>query len=679
MAKAKSNGDGRDAGSAQTGEVLAAALAAQRAGDPERAAALSRRILAQSPDQPDALQILGVALAQLGESDDAAASFERALALQPDNAGVLFNHATLMRRAGQDGKAAGLFRAAIAAAPDHVEALYNFGHLQQERGDLQAAATLMRRALAVRPLYARGWSGLATVLKSTGAVEAAMAACRHAIALNPKQTVARVTLANLCRDAGHAEEALGQLRAALSIEPENGSVLAYLVHQLQQCCDWAELPMLGARLDVANAAAIAAGRVPPEPPFAQLSRIDDPARNLVLARGWSHAFTGIVPLPAAPRPAADEPIRIGYLSNDLQDHPVGQLVAGLFPRHDRTRLHVSAYSWARDDGSTVRQRIATGVDSFVDFAGLGHVDAAERIRADGIEILIDLKGQTQGQRLEIMACRPAPVQATFLGFPGSSGAAFIDYIIGDRIVLPEGAESWLAEQPVRLPDCYMPPPDMALPDAPAGRRRDWSLPDDSVVLASFNNGYKIEPLLFDAWMAILKAAPSSVLWLHHYNDLVAGNLATEAKRRGVDPARLMFADRPARDVHLARLAHADLALDTRVFNGHVTTLDALCAGLPVITIGGRHFASRVAASLLIAAGMSELVMADCDGYVEKALALIGDVEQRVALRRRLQSARFSAPLFDAARYARGFDRALEAMAQRHRAGMPLAPIDVPAV
>src|SRR5690606_38795651 len=257
-------------------------------------------------------------------------------------------------------------------------------------------------------------------------------------------------------------EALSQLRAALEIDPANGQALAYLVHQLQQACDWRDLPQLGARLDAANEAAVAAGASPPEPMFAQLARVDDPARNLALARAHLREFERIAPLPsvgpASAIVAADAaPIRIGWLGGDFEDHPVGQLVASVIRRHDRTRFHASVYSWSPDDGSAVRRRIEAGADSFVDIAALDLRAAAERIRADGIEILIDLMGHTQGQRLGILAHRPAPVQATFLGFPGGTGAGFIDYILADRIVLPPEHVPFYVEQPVWLPHAYMPP------------------------------------------------------------------------------------------------------------------------------------------------------------------------------------------------------------------------------
>jgi len=655
--------------------LLEDALAAQRAGDADRAVALARRFLAVQPDRPDALQVLAVALARKGSIAEATRTFAHALTLAPDDAGLLYNYATLLRREGKDEHAIELFRRAIVAAPDHAEALYNFGHLLQTRGDLEAAAKLMQRAVAVRPLYARGWSGLATVLKALGRTEQAVAACRHAIAINPDQTVARITLANLCRDLGHAGEALEQLRTALAIEPENGPALAYLVHLLQQCCDWSDLPALGARLDAANNASIAAGQIPPEPPFAQLARIDDPASHLTLSRGWARAFDGIEPMPAPRRATADGTLRIGYLGNDFVDHPVGQLVAGLLARHDRSRFHVSAYSWGPDDSSATRRRIVAGVDTFVDIGSLDHAAAARRIRDDGIDILIDLKGHTQGHRLDVLAYRPAPVQATFLGYPGTLGAGFIDYVIADRTVLPPASASSFVEQPVWLPDSYMPPFEDDVPPVDAGGRARWRLPSDTPVLASFNNGYKIEPVMFGVWMAILQAHPGSVLWLHRYNDLVTGNLRREAAARGVDPERLVFADRPARDVHLARLALADVALDTRVFNGHATTLDALRAGLPVVTLPGRQFASRVAASLLRAAGLPELIATDLEDYSAKVDTLLRDRARRDTIRQYLR--REAGPLLDPGRYARIFDRALVAMAKRYRSGLAPGPIEVP--
>jgi len=656
------------------GRLLADAVAAQRTGDPAEAVRLSQAVLERSPDHPDALQILAVSFAQLGRLPEATAIFRRALAIAPNDGGLHFNFGILLSRTGDPDGAERAFRAAIAATPDHVEALYSLGHALQERGDLDGADGFLRRALTVRPLYARAWSALAANLRTQGRLDDAIAAAQRAIALNANQVVARVTLANIYRDTGRAREALELLRAALAIEPENGSALAFLYHQLQQCCDWRDLPALGVRLDAADAAAIAAERAPPEPAFAQLTRIDDPARNLALVKAHARTFERIAPMPAAPR-ASGFPIRIAWLGNDLQDHPVGQLLAALLPRHDRKRFHVSAYGWGSDDGSETRRRLVDGLDAYVDIGALDRDAAAARIRTDGIEILIDTKGHTQGHRLDIMARRPAPVQATFLGFPGGTGTSFIDYVIADRIVLPPEHRAYFTEQPAWLPHSYMPPGE-PVPAHAATRRTDWGLPEDGAVLASFNNGYKIEPVLFEAWMRILVATPGAVLWLHRYNDLVADNLRREAEARGVDPARLVFANRPDRKTHLARLALADLALDTRLFNGHVTSLDALRAGVPLVAMLGRHFASRVAASLLTSAGLSDLIAADVAAYEARVLDLLRDPVALSSIRQRLAMARKSAPLFDAALYARDFDRLLIAMAERHRAGHPPAPIEL---
>ncbi|MEX2199877.1 MAG: tetratricopeptide repeat protein [Dongiaceae bacterium] len=658
-------------------DLLAAAFAAHQAGDLDRAASLCRDLLVRQPDMVDAMQILGVVLARQGFFDEADALFGRAIGIAPHDPGLLFNHGNLLKRTGRSDAAAAQFRAAIAAAPDHVEALYNLGHMHQEAGRLDTASMLFRRAVAIRPLYAKGWSALATVLKSQGIADEAMDCARRAIAINPRQTVARLTMASLCRDSGLAEEAIAQLRAVLDLEPDNDGALALLVHQLQQVGDWAMLPALGERLDAANATALHAGNAPPESAFASLARIEDPATNLAIARGWASAVTPSAPLPPVTARARGEfPIRIAYFSNDLRDHPVGQLIAGLLAQHDRARFYVSAYSWGRDDGSETRRRISDAVDSFVDISALDHRAAAQRIRRDDIELLIDLKGHTQGQRLEILACRPAPVQATFLAFPGSSGADFIDYIVADRIVLPPEHRAHYSEEPVWLPHCYLPVEERMPSQASVGTRADWGLPENGLVLASFNNGYKIEPVLFDAWMTILRRVPGAVLWLHRHNDLIAGNLQREATARNIDPERLVFAKRPDRAVHLARLRHADLALDTRIFNGHATTVDALSAGVPLIALCGRHFAARVAASALTAVGLADLVMGSVPDYVETAVSLLQDRNRRLELRRLLEENRHRMPLFDLTGYARAFDKALVAMVERHRAGSPPAPIDI---
>jgi predicted O-linked N-acetylglucosamine transferase (SPINDLY family) len=322
----------------------------------------------------------------------------------------------------------------------------------------------------------------------------------------------------------------------------------------------------------------------------------------------------------------------------------------------------------------MRRRLSRAFDRFVDLAGLSHAGAAQAIHADAVDILVDLKGYTQHARTEIMALRPAPVQASYLGYPGTMGAGFIDYLIADRVVIAPGSEEAYSERIVFLPGSYQ-VNDRKRPLAQTPSRAACGLPEEAVVFCCFNQSYKILPETFATWMRLLRAVPRSVLWLLEANPWAVRNLRREARARGVDPARLIFAPRLPLDRHLARLPLADLVLDTRPYNAHTTASDALWTGVPVVTCPGDTFASRVAASLLVAAGLPELVAATLEDYEALAVRLARAPEERAALRRHLTESRCSMPLFDTPAFTRHLERAYEEMWRKHLAGTKPRPPD----
>jgi len=352
------------------------------------------------------------------------------------------------------------------------------------------------------------------------------------------------------------------------------------------------------------------------------------------------------------------------------------LLVRSFELHDRARFEVRAYSMGPDDRSALRQRVIDAVDAFVDIRETGHRAAAERMAADRIDILIDLTLHTAGSRLEIPALRPAPLQVGWLGFPGSSGAKFFDYLLTDRIVSPPEQARFYSERLAYLPVTFQPNDDRQ-PIAPgAASRAEYGLPAEGFVFCSFNQGYKFEPVLFDLWMGLLRDLPGSVLWLHRLNPLAPKALQREAVNRGVAPERLIFADRPEKPVHLRRLGLADLALDTRIYNGHTTSSDALWAGLPVLTLLGRHYPARVTASVLQAIGLPELVAADLEQYRSIALGLARDPAALSRLKAELAANRRTHPLFDSPHFVRDLERVYLAMWRRQEDGLPPAPIDL---
>jgi len=413
------------------------------------------------------------------------------------------------------------------------------------------------------------------------------------------------------------------------------------------------------------------------PPFFLLAIEASPAEQLTCARRWVEPFARAVPpLPARSfRERQGERIRLGYLSADFHQHATAHLAAELFERHDRTRFEVFAYSYGPDDGSLMRRRLERAFDRFIDVRRLSHAQAAQRIHADAIDILIDLKGHTLNARTAMLAARPAPVQVNYLGYPGTMGADFIDYIIVDRIVAPPADQTYFSEKLVTLPGCYQPTDtrrEIAAPPA----RRECGLPPDGCVFCCFNNTYKITPTFFAIWMRLLTHVPGSVLWLLESNELVRRNLRREAEQRGLDPSRLVFA--PIRPIgeHLARHRHADLFLDTLPCNAHTTANDALWSGLPVLTCAGSTFAGRVAASAVAAAGVPGLIAPSLDAYEQTARDLARTPVRLRELRDTLERNRATAPLFDVAAYARHLETAYARMWERWRAGEPPAAFAV---
>jgi predicted O-linked N-acetylglucosamine transferase (SPINDLY family) len=361
-------------------------------------------------------------------------------------------------------------------------------------------------------------------------------------------------------------------------------------------------------------------------------------------------------------------LRIGYLSSDFQEHPTSRLIAELFEQHDRSRFEIYAYSYGKDDGGKMRTRIAGAVDRFYDIRMTADHNTCKHIERDGVDILVDLKGYTESHRLSLMALRPAPIQIHYLGFPGTTGAPFIDYFISDPVASPQGADELFSECLIRLPHSYQindrkrALPENALP------RSAYGLPDGAFIFGEFNNAYKITRDVFNVWMRLLVAVEGSVLWLYEKNPEATANLRREAEKQGVNPSRIVPALPLPQSEHLQRYRHADLFLDTSPVCGHTTASDALWCGVPVVAIAADSFISRVAASLLCAVGLSELVTTDLAAYEALALALARDPKRLEGLRRHLEEGRMRFPLFDSLASTRALEAAYAHAAKLHRSG-----------
>jgi predicted O-linked N-acetylglucosamine transferase (SPINDLY family) len=493
----------------------------------------------------------------------------------------------------------------------------------------------------------------------------------RAIALKMDSVPAYVRLGAAFRQLKMFEEANECFRTAVALEPTHLTAHGYLVHLDQFACRWERFDEdVAAFVEALSRTEVELSDGQECTPFALVAIPHDPQVMLHASKLEARRQSrGVKPLPARRWTRGEgERIRIGYLSADFFQHATAMLIAEVLERHDRSRFELFLYSHGKDDGSAMRARLSRAGEHWIDCTTMSAEAIARRVREDGIDILVDLKGYTQDHRFRTMAYRAAPLQVSWLGFPGTTGAPFIDYFIGDPVVTPLAHADRFSEKLAQMPLCYQ-PNDRQRPRPQAATRAQWGLPEGRTVLACFNNVYKITPETFASWMRILAATPDAVLWLLDGNEQAKTNLRREAQAAGIDPARLLFSPAVPPHIHVSRLPLADLMLDTWPCNAHTTASDALWSGLPLVTLEGEQFAARVAASLLGAVGLSELVADDVAGYERLVLGLLRDPQRLAAMRARLVAERDRLPLFDAERFARDLDALYERMAERARAGL----------
>jgi predicted O-linked N-acetylglucosamine transferase (SPINDLY family) len=634
----------------------------QQSGDCAGAADRIRKAIAVDPAPAEPWANLAVALALLGQHAAAIDAANEAARRAPRDPAIWTNLAASQFQTGRYGDAERSARAAIAVDSRHARAWYTLALALEPPGRLLEALAAAARAAALAPREV-AYAGLTAQLQETlGQLDTARRTLEAALARTPMAAPLHSQFANLAERLGDLDVAASEHEHALRLQPENGAALSELVFLRKRMGDWHDLAALQAQFRVG----VREGR-PFLTPFTYLSDPSSRAEQRACAERW----TACVTQPARPerRSLGEGRLRVGYLSRDFFDHPTAVLVAGVLEAHDRSRYDVVAYSSGPDDGSALRARVAAACERFVDVRGASPLALAQRIRADGIDVLVDLKGHTDGAPTQVLALRPAPIQVHWLGYPGTLGAPFVDYLVADPVVSPSEEAGDFAEALVLLPWSYQ-SNDRSRVATPPRPRPDCGLPADAVVLCCFNNTYKLNPDVFDAWAKILAAVPRAVLWLlaRGEDDPAIGNLRREAAARGIAPERLVFALRVAQPAYLGLYRHADLFLDTWPYNAHTTASDALWEGCPVLTWRGPTFAGRVAASLLRAVGLPELVAADRDAYVAAAIALANDAPRRARLRAYLEGPGRASPLFDAAGFARSLERAFDVMAAQYRAG-----------
>lgn len=643
------------------------------AGRTREAVARFRSALALDPASAILCTGLGVALLQDGSIEEAVTAQETAVRLDSGFAGAWFNLGVALQAIGRTGDAMAAFKRGVDLDPTSAEAWCGLAVVQLDAGDAAAAAASAQQAVRRDPDSGSAALLLGNALRALGRPKDAAIAYQHLTATQPSFAEAHANLGVALREAGAIADAAAALERAVALDlPDSGGALGQLSHLRKLLCRWEGQEALSRSI----VSLVNDGRSTRVHPFAFLAEGSSEEEQLRCARRYAEAR-----YPSACRPnrsiaPAGEPLRIGYLSADFRDHATALLIAELIELHDRRRFAIHGYSYGQEDGSALRTRLKAGFDRFTDLRRESDRSAADRIKQDGIDILIDLKGHTHGSRLDICAHRPAPIQAHFLGYPGTTGTDFIDYLIVDQLVVPRSRQRFYTERLVHLPECYQ-PNDRRRATGNPGTRSAHGLPERGFVFCCFNSHYKITPTLFDVWMRLLTAVPGSVLWLLSGPEETVASLRAEAASRGVDATRLVFAPRCDPSDHLARHRMADLFLDTLPINAHTTASDALWAGLPILTCRGDTFAGRVAASLLHNAGLPELVTSSLADYEATALSLVRDPASLAGLIRRLRSMRNTVPLFDTPRFTRHLERAYGTMASLHRSGAAPRPFAVP--
>jgi predicted O-linked N-acetylglucosamine transferase (SPINDLY family) len=620
-------------------------------GDFEKAIALS-------PHYVEAHYNMGRSLAELGEFDRALVAYDAALKLRPDFSEALCNRGDALHVLRRFEEALASYARALTVRPNYAEALSNRGNTLSELKRYDEALASYERSLAVRPDHADTLYNHGVMFFALKRYDEALASFDRALAVRPNDANTLYNQGVLFFTRKQYHEALVNYERALAIKPDIKLLPGRRLHTKMFICDWSEFDSECTHL----IADIRGGR-PAATPFDFLSIPSSASDQQKCAESYvGQEFPASTRRPWQGERYAHDRIRVAYVSADFREHPVAHLLAGLFEQHDRARFETIAISFGPNDGSEMRARLQGIFDRFIDVCDKTDADAERLLRELEIDIAIDLMGFTTECRPGILVHRPAPIQVNYLGFAGTMGAGHIDYIIGDRCVIPEHQQPQFSEHVVYLPDTYFPYDSKQQVSQYAPTRAEQGLPETGFVFCAFNNTYKLTPQLFDIWMRLLRAMEGSVLWLSQANDTAVRNLRREAEVRGVDASRLRFAPRVAQlEEHLARLRLADVFLDTLPYNAHTTASDALWAGLPVLTCRGETFAGRVAASLLNAVGLPELVTDNLADYEALALKLAREPAVLAEIKAKLARNRGSYPLFDTARFTRHIEAAYTTM------------------
>jgi predicted O-linked N-acetylglucosamine transferase (SPINDLY family) len=651
--------------------LLQEALASLRAGNFAGAERHLSKALKANPRDFGALNLIGALLAQQERWAEAETYLKRALRENAGSDATFYNYGLVLRGLRRPLDAIEQFNRALAINPSVADTWNSRGVAYNDLGRYLEALADFDKAISINPKYVQACSNRGNSLENLQLHDKAMTAYREALELAPGLAEAWLGLGSMYLYLQRHEEALNAYDKAHVLKPSLGFPQGGRLHAKQQMCDWSNLEAETSRL----LSAIRKGELV-SVPFSLLSLPASPQEQFRCARSYALSRPSFAKLWTGDLYDHDR-IRVAYLSSDFREHPVAAQIVGLLTHHDRQRFEITTISTGADDRSHLRERIASSSDHFVDAHLHGDHRLAELIRSAEIDILVDLNGLTTGGHQEILGRRPAPIQINYLGYAGTTGTDNVDYIVGDSVVIPPQDFAFYSEKVVWLPGSYMVNDDQRKLPEGIPTRSECGLPEQGPVFCCFNGAYKITPDVFDVWMRLLRGVENSVLWLSSTNAISKTNLLKEARQRGVAPERLIFAPRLASTGdHLARHRQADLFLDTLPYNAHSTASDALWTGLPVLTVRGKSFPGRVAASLLTALDLSELVTDSLQAYEAAALRLAQDQAELQTLKDKLARSRLEGRLFNTARFARHLEAAYETMHSGLREGRKPAAFEI---
>lgn len=641
-------------------------------GEYEKAQTSYNNAIRLGHKEPKVYNNLAITEKSLDQVDAALRSIQKAIEIDPEFYQGYNNLGNILTRQKDLFGSIKAYQKAIIINPYYKDAYNNLGTSWHYLGDLKSAVSAYKKALELNPQSPDTLSNLGSAYQNQKRLNLAIKTFNKAIELRPNFVEAFYNLGSAYQDKHEYDNAISATKTALIYAPEYQDAQHQLIQLLKNVCQWEDVNTELTKMAEFTTSALNNGYRPGETPFLNISTVNDPLRNVQVANLWSKFITEhseSMSEPFSYPVKKRRKINIGYLSSDFRDHVIAHHMAAVFKYHDRRKFNIFAYSNSKNDKSFWRKYIEKNVDTFRDIRGKNFVDAAKMINKDNIDILVDLNGHTRGATLEITAQKPAPVQVTYLGFPGSTGATFFDYVITDDVITPPDIANLYTERFAYMPNTYQ-VSSYELVKNLKTKNEKFEIPDSPFIYCSFNNSYKISQEMFATWMNILKQVPKSVLWILEDNKIAKKNLITAATKMGVKRKRLVFAKRLNLDTHLKRLKHVHLALDTNIYNGGATTSNALYTQVPVITLEGETYISRMSTGLITSAGVPELITKNLKDYEQLAVKLGTDKKEYKKIKTKLTKSKKRERMFNTKLFTKNLEDAYKIMWDNHTKGVP---------